>query len=147
MVGFTRTIRRWIRHEKIAFDTSFLIPLLEETGEREETIARLFGLIEKKSLSLITSTVTLLEVLVHPHRNKDLAMIRDYYGYLPRAPFLRLIPVTIEIADKAAELRAKYGFKTPDAIQLATAIEGKATLFLTRDRGFHKQKEIEVGIL
>lgn len=147
MVGLTATIRRWLRHRRIAFDTSFLIPLLEDAGQRETTIARIFALIERKPLSLVTSTVTLLEVLVQPHRNQDLGLIRDYYGYLPRAPFLRLIPVTIEIADKAAELRAKYAFKTPDSIQLATAIEEKATLFLTRDHDFRKQKEIEVGIL
>ena len=95
----------------------------------------------------MTSTITLLEILVHPHRNQDLNMIRSYYGYLPRAPFLQLVPVTIEIADKAAEFRAKYGFKTPDAIQLGTALVEGATLFLTRDHEFRKQKEIEVGFL
>ena len=147
MVGSTWTIRRWLRHERIAFDTSFLIPLLEDDLERKSTIGRLFDLVEKRSLSLVTSTVTLLEILVHPHRNQDLNMIRSYYGYLPRAPFLQLVPVTIEIADKAAEFRAKYRFKTPDAIHLATAFLGNATLFLTHDRQFRKQKEIEVGIL
>lgn len=147
MVGSTWKIRRWLRHERIAFDTSFLIPLLEDDLERKSTIGRLFDLVERKSLSLVTSTVTLLEILVHPHRNRDMNMIRNYYGYLPRAPFLRLVPVTIDIADKAAEFRAKYGFKTPDSIQIATAINEKATLFLTRDRGFSKQREIEIGIL
>lgn len=150
MVGLPWTVRRWLDHKRIAFDTSFLIPLLEdvgEKGEKEDKITRVFDLIEKRSLSLVTSTVTLLEILVHPHRNRDLEMIRTYYGYLPRAPFLQLVPVTIGIADRAAVLRAEYGFKTPHAIQLATALTEEATLFLTRDREFRKQKEIEVGIL
>ncbi|WP_366556963.1 PIN domain-containing protein [Desulfosporosinus sp. BICA1-9] len=37
------------------------------------------------------------------------------------------------IALQAAKLRASYGFKTPDALFLATAIEEKAEAFITND--------------
>lgn len=73
--------------------------------------------------------------------------VQRYYGYLTSPSFVKLEPLSADIADQAAELRAKYGFKTPDSIQLATAIDQKATLFLTRDRAFGKQDEIQVGIL
>ena len=94
-----------------------------------------------------TSTITLLEILVHPYRQNDSDTVNRYYGYLTRSPLIQFVPVTSEIADRAAELRAHYGLKTPDAIQLATASEAGAGLFLTRDRDFLKQKEVEVGIL
>ena len=110
-------------------------------------MTRLVRLAEKQSTVLVTSAITLLEILVHPYQRKDLNLVRGYYGYLTRLPLLRLVPVTPNIADRAAELRAIYGFKTPDAIQLATAVIEEATLFLTADRGFRKQKEIEIGIL
>ena len=50
------------------------------------------------------------------------------------------------IAEKSAELRAQYGIKTPDAIQLA-GIENDGTLFVTNDRDLKKIKEIEVIVL
>lgn len=147
MVRFNATLRRWLRHSHVGFDTSFLISLLENEEEKRDLVTRLFEILEKRFLLAATSTVTLLEVLVHPYCRKETDTIQRYYGYLTRAPFIKLVPVNVEIADQAAELRARYGFKTPDAIQLATALIQKATLFLTRDKEFLKQKEIEVGIL
>ena len=147
MVESTQLFRRWLRHKRIGLDTSFLIPILGEDKVEETSIVRLVRLIEKKSIVLVTSTITLLELLVHPYRSKNLSLVRDYYGYLTRLPLLKLLTLTPEISDRAAELRAVYGFKTPDAVQLATALAGGATLFLTRDHRFRKQKEIELGIL
>ena len=110
-------------------------------------MTRLIRLSEKRAIELVTSTVTLLEILVHPYQHQDLSAVTDYYGYLTRLPLVKLIPVTAPIADKAARLRADYGFRTPDALQLATAVVGGAAIFLTQDREFRKQKEIEIGIL
>ncbi len=139
-------LRRWLKHSRLAFDTSILISLLAEGGADSNTI-RILRLIEEKGNTLLTSTVTVLEALVHPYRKKNIAEINAIYGFLTRHRQIELIPLSPEIADKAALLRARYGFKTPDAIQLATAVCAKATLFLTRDKDFHKQKEIEVGFL
>jgi predicted nucleic acid-binding protein len=121
--------------------------LLEDTSEKGGIITRLFRTLDKRQVIVVTSTVTLLEILVHPYRKKDTATVDHYYAYLTRAPFMKLIPLSAAIADRAAQLRAIFGFKTPDAIQLATALDAEATLFLTRDIDFRKQKEIEVGIL
>ena len=104
-------------------------------------------MIEKKKIVCVTSTVTLLEILIHPYRQNDHDLVSRYFGYLTQSSLVQLVPVTAEIADRAAEFRAHYGLKTPDAIQLATASEAGAGLFLTRDRDFLKQKEVEVGIL
>lgn len=139
--------RRWLRRKRIAFDSSFLIPLLEDRNKEPQPISRVFQMIERKRIVCLTSTITLLEILVHPYRQEDLDAVNRYYGYLTRSSLIQLIPVTSEIADRAAEFRARYGLKTPDAIQLATASEAEAGLFLTRDRDFLKQKEVDVGIL
>ncbi|MCC8109479.1 MAG: PIN domain-containing protein [Planctomycetes bacterium] len=40
---------------------------------------------------------------------------------------------TAEIAESAAYFRASYKLRTPDAIQVATAIAMKAEYFLTND--------------
>ena len=139
--------RFWLRHKRIAFDTSFLIPILEDMSLKGNQFTRILQLSERKSVTLITSAVTLLEVLVHPYRAKDFEAVDRYYGYLTQQSLLRILPLTADIADYAANLRARYGFKTPDAIQIATALKDKATLFLTQDHCFRKQKEIEIGFL
>ena len=43
------------------------------------------------------------------------------------------VAVSATIAEKAAELRAAYSLRTPDCIQIATAIAAGATSFLTND--------------
>lgn len=139
--------KRWLMHKRIAFDTSFFIPFLEDVSSKGNRYTRILTLIEKKSITLVTSTVTLLEILVHPYRRKNMEAVNRYYGYLTRQTMLELLPLTSEIADRAAELRARYGYKTPDAIQIASALIGGATLILTQDKSFRKQKEIEVGFI
>jgi predicted nucleic acid-binding protein len=58
-------------------------------------------------------------------------------------PQLEWMPVTMSLADRAAELRARYRLSTLDAIQLATAIDYRASRFYGNDRSLRKVKEIE----
>lgn len=139
--------RKWLRHKRIAFDTSFLIMILEGEGQKADFASRILETIQKRKLTIVSSTVTLLEALVRPYRTGALAAVNEYYGYLVRPSIVQLVPLTVEIADRAASVRARYGLKTSDAIQLATAVSEKATLFLTCDKDFKKQREIEVGLL
>lgn len=137
--------RKWLKHKRIAVDTSFLIPLLADRVEAESVYEQTLHLAESKSMSIVTSTVTLLELLVQPYRSKDYDFINYVYGHLTQSDLVSLIPVDADIADRAAEFRARYQFKTPDAIQLATAVRSKATLLLTLDKDFKRQREIEIG--
>jgi len=47
----------------------------------------------------------------------------------------------------AAEMRAKYGFKTPDSIFIATAIEENTDVFITNDIRLKKLVEINCIII
>lgn len=55
--------------------------------------------------------------------------------------------VNIEIAVRAAQIRAEYGFKSPDALQLAIAVHHSADYFLTNDKRLISFKELEIIIL
>ncbi len=46
---------------------------------------------------------------------------------------MEAIPMSEEIAEEAARLRAIHNLRTPDAIQLATALTAGASWFLTND--------------
>lgn len=59
--------------------------------------------------------------LVHPVRNGRGDPAREYRDILLRSLALTALPLSEEISEEAARLRARHGVKTPDAIQLATA--------------------------
>jgi predicted nucleic acid-binding protein len=60
-------------------------------------------------------------------------MVGQYSRILLNTRNLKTLPVSPEIATEAARIRAAFGSKTPDSIQLATAQVGNATAFLTND--------------
>jgi predicted nucleic acid-binding protein len=51
------------------------------------------------------------------------------------------------ISDHAAQLRATHALRTPDALQIATALQAEATYFLTNDIRLPKIQGIEILML
>lgn len=52
------------------------------------------------------------------------------------SPNLTVLSITAPIAQHAAELRATRNLKTPDAIQLAAALDHGTRALITNDRDF-----------
>ena len=82
----------------------------------------------------ITSVVTLMEVTVQPWRANTEVIAREYETLLVRFPNLQLVEIDRNIARHAAQLRVRFGIRTPDALQVAATIEYGATAFVTNDR-------------
>lgn len=95
----------------------------------------------------MTSTVTMLELLVQPYRDLDEDRIDTYYSLFTTYPHLEWANTTLEIADRAAQLRGKFNLRTPDAIQAATALCSGATAFLSNDVVFRRVPGFELLIL
>jgi len=87
------------------------------------------------------------ELLVPSYRNKDEHQVDEFYGLLSTYPNLRWIPPDLETADLAARLRADYRLRTPDALQAATAIQARATGFVTNDPVFARITEFKTAVL
>jgi len=51
------------------------------------------------------------------------------------------------VIELATDIRARYNFKTPDALHYATAIDKSASTFLTGDRTFLRCTEVPVELL
>jgi hypothetical protein len=49
--------------------------------------------------------------------------------------------------ERATELRARYGFRSPDAIHLATAIDAGAIVFITGDASLTRCADVAVDVL
>jgi predicted nucleic acid-binding protein len=95
----------------------------------------------------ITSTLTLTEVLVQPYRLRDWQRVDRIYAALRNYPHLEWLTPTLEIADRAASIRAEYSLKTPDAVHAATAQIAGATALITNDPIFRRVPSLGVLLL
>lgn len=132
---------------KVCIDTAPFIYFIEKHERYCKILKPLFIEIDAGNIESITSTITLLEVLVHPLRAGNKILAEKYKEALLYSKGLTIFDVFNEISEKAAELRAKHLIKTPDAIQIATAIFHGANRFLTNDPGLKKVKSIEILVL
>jgi predicted nucleic acid-binding protein len=57
------------------------------------------------------------------------------------------VALDLAVADRAAALRGQYRLRTPDAIQLATALEAGADAFLTNDQQLSRVTEVPVLLI
>ena len=131
----------------VALDTAPLIYYIEEDAALLPAIAALFEASAAGQFPLVTSTISLLEVLVLPFRRGRPDLADRYREILVKNRQCTLIPVDSLVAERAATLRAKYRLRTPDAIQVATAWTAQATAFVTTDHSLEKIQEIPVILL
>ena len=129
---------------RIFIDTAPLIYLCEGTETQNQLVStQLEKWLETESI-LGSSTMTLLELLVVPFRENNKRLALKYRTLLHDLLSEPLIPLDETIAESASFYRAQYGFKTPDAIQLATAVQHGYDVFYTNDRKLSACNEIEV---
>jgi predicted nucleic acid-binding protein len=118
----------------IGVDTAIFIYFIEEDERFLALVAPLFAGADAGKLELVTSALTLLEVLVVPYRAGDVALAARYEAALTRSRGVRLIDFTREHLRVAAQLRAATNVATPDALQLAAAFSTRCSAFITNDR-------------
>lgn len=111
-----------LKSKNVFLDTAPLIYYIEENNKYSPILNKLFLANSKGEFLFQTSVITLLEVLVLPLRENEFKLVEQYQNILCNSPSIDIIDLTIDIAIKAAHLRAKYGLKTPDSIQVATAL-------------------------
>jgi predicted nucleic acid-binding protein len=119
------------KHRRIALDTSIFIYYLEENPTYVEMADEVFEWLERSHNTAVTSTLTLTEALVRPHREENDSLVEQYFGLLSTFPNLEWVAPEIAIADTAARIRARHRLRTPDALQAATAVHCGATAFIT----------------
>lgn len=129
---------------KVALDTNSIIYLLERNFSYFKTVIDVFNLIESGKIKGVTSSLALTEILTKPYRMGDYKLVNEYKILFRHFPNLHVLSVDIRIGEKAAWLRAKYNFKTPDAIFLATALVSEAEIFISNDEQLKKITELEV---
>ena len=117
-----------------AVDSAVFIYFIEDDPQYAPIVRPLFEQADRSERQLVTSALTLLEVLVVPLRAGDRQLAERYENLLTRGRGLRLVDITRAQLEAAASLRAVTGARTPDALQLAAAITTGCKTFVTKDR-------------
>ncbi len=131
----------------IALDTMVFIYHFEAHPLFSPVTTKIFEQIETGKTKAVTSYITLLEILVKPFKEGNRRAVSDYTELLCTFPNLEFVPIGKEIAKVAASIRARYSIKTPDAIQIATAIVSDTALYITNDDTLKKISEVRIMLL
>lgn len=91
-----------------------------------------------------TSTITVTEILVKPYKKGRSDLIEKFKSAIVNSKTIKICNIDSEPANKAAELRANHNLKTPDALQIAAALNNKCDFFITNDFELSRINEIEV---
>ena len=98
-------------------------------------------------LSGVASAVTLTETLVQPLRLGAHELADRYRDLLTGSENFETLPVTLAVAETAADLHARYNLRTADALVAATAIQSGCQALVTNDDRLPRVAELRVIFL
>jgi len=122
---------------RIYLDTNIFIQAFENAESR---LVEMFCIEPPDSQALlITSELTLAELLVHPYRSKDDRLLSLYENWTTSNDILNVGALDRETLKRAALLRSQNSWlKLPDAIHVSTAMRFECSHFLTSDKRLEK---------
>jgi len=132
---------------RVLLDTMCFIYVVEEIDPYRHLMRPVFTGIDTADLTAAVSVVALSEVLTKPLRDRDTDLARRFRDLLLHTNGVSLVPVDAVLAEQAADLRARYGLRTPDALHIATAPCAGCDHILTNDPAWKRVTEIDVLIL
>lgn len=136
-----------LRGSCIYLDSNIWIYALEPISEYSQPLTALFEATDAGSLTLVTSELSLAEILVRPIQKANVLEQEAYIEAITSTDSLIVMPVDRSILIGAAEIRANTKLKLPDAIHAATAMASSCTTFLTNDKQFRTVKGLHTLLM
>lgn len=128
-------------------DTGVLIRRVEAIEPFLTATLPLWQALDAGTQTVATSALTLLEVLVKPLRDGNLALATVYRNVLLTTAGLTCWPIDVAVLESAAQIRAVHNLKAPDAIHAATALAAGCSLLVTNDAVFRRIPGLNVAVL
>jgi predicted nucleic acid-binding protein len=130
----------------VYIDTQIIIYTIEANPTYLNLLQPFWQQFQAGNIDIVTSELTLMEVLIFPLKQNNSALVNDYQQFLENSD-IQLAPIRRSILRDAADLRATTSLKTPDAIHGATALAENCTVFLSNDRAFRNVPNLSVILL
>jgi predicted nucleic acid-binding protein len=132
---------------RLGLDTSAIIYFIEAHPKYDALVTAIFSDIATGRFVGVTSAITLTEVLIQPLLHGDTQLQQRYRDLLLWSDNFEVVSVDAAVAERAANIRARYRLRTPDALQIATALNSNCQVFITNDMTFRRVNELRVLIL
>ena len=116
---------------RIFWDTNLFIYLLERNDKFSPMTRELRTKMLTRGDQLLTSTITLGEILIKPTQAGDAERCRKYERAISSAA--TVVGFDIKAARHYASIKSSRSIKAPDAVQLACAASAGVDLFVTND--------------
>jgi predicted nucleic acid-binding protein len=127
---------------RVYLDANVLIRMMERTDAAADASARLFSIAERGKLKLVTSELSLSEVLVGPIAKADPLLEKAYLDLLTDEPLIELCRAMLI---EAARIRARSKAPLADCLHVACAELSGCRLILSYDRRLRELSKIEVS--
>jgi len=131
----------------VYLDANAMIYSAEKIDPYYTLLQPLWQAVKQSHIAVVSSELLLLETLVKPIREENKVLENIFREIFTSSEDIQLIPISKEILEQAAYLRATVGLKPPDAIHAATGLFAHCSLFITNDAAFTRVKELPVALL
>lgn len=137
----------WPTSGTVYLDANCFIYSIERIDPYRSILDTLWHTVSKGQVTVVTSELTLLEVLVKPLKVGDETVAAIYRAVLHSYPDVQMLPINQTVLEEAARQRVSPGLKTPDAVHTATALLNNCSLFVTNDAAFRRVANLKVMLL
>ena len=118
---------------RVFLDTNIFIYYIEDEGKLGRMALELFEKLSMRRDEVLTSTLTLGEILTQPMASGRLDLARRYEEAL-YSTGVRLLNFDRAAAREYARVRQDKTIRAPDALQLSVAATAGCDLFITNDK-------------
>ena len=118
---------------RIYWDSMLFIYWLDDNPHFARRVASIYARMSERKDELITSAVTVGEVLAGVYRKGPMSRV-DEVRHALLSLLSEVVPFTADSADHYARIRGSMKIASPDAIHLACAATACTDLFLTNDK-------------
>jgi len=132
---------------RLAFDTAPIIYFVEANPTYDALVSNIFNRVASGVIEGRTSVISLSEVLVQPILARRSDLQNAYRELLLKSSNFQTLPIGATVAENAARLRAVYGLRLPDAIQIAFAIDSGCQAIVCNDHSMRRVTELPVLVL
>jgi predicted nucleic acid-binding protein len=135
---------RSLKGGRVYFDVNPIIYFIEQNTDFVEVVTPLFEMLGEGAILAYTSEFSLTEILIKPIRDGRADVIQAHKELLLDPELFTLTKANRETFLTAAQLGAKAGMRTPDAIHFASAMENQCQFFITNDKKINSQAGVTV---
>jgi PIN domain nuclease of toxin-antitoxin system len=94
-----------LQGQTVGLDTAPLISFIQQDPKHIDKLRAFFTAMSKGDFEVVTSAITLSEVLVHPYKLGQIKLAQEYRDILLNQNHLTMFAVSSAIAEQTAQLR------------------------------------------